>query len=83
MEEHKRRTTIHHCARCGQDHIDMEFKMFNGDPIEDQDGTVWDWWGICPITGDPVLQNDPPEVNVRDHINALRAALGDGGEGIT
>lgn len=34
----------------------MEFKRFSGDPIEDLDGTIWDWWGICPVTGDPVMQ---------------------------
>lgn len=27
------------------------------------------------------LEDDPPEVNIRGHINALRAALAEGGEG--
>jgi hypothetical protein len=44
-----------HCARCGQDHEALEFHFFVGAPIEDPDGTIWNRWGLCPITGDPVL----------------------------
>lgn len=39
-----------YCARCMGDHT-MEFKPFKGHPIDDN----WNWWGICPTTGDPVL----------------------------
>jgi hypothetical protein len=67
MEERTRKSDIHHCARCGKDHDGMEFKRFNGEPIEDCDGTIWDWWGVCPVTGDPVLQRtlEKPEL-IRD-----------------
>lgn len=49
-------TTIQvlHCARCGQDH-EMEFRPFAIHPFEDSDGTMYDQWGLCPVTGDPVL----------------------------
>jgi hypothetical protein len=45
---------VDHCARCSGDHP-VTFKRFAGNPIVDDDGTAWDWWGICPATGDPVL----------------------------
>ena len=46
--------SVHHCARCGEDHKDLEFHKFTK-PIEDSDGTVWDYWIICPISGEPIL----------------------------
>ena len=46
---------VKRCARCGQDHPDMAFKKFVGSPIVDEDGTVWNYWATCPVTGDPVL----------------------------
>lgn len=45
---------IFHCARCGQIHIEQEFKKFYR-PIRDKDGTTWDYWGLCPISRDPIL----------------------------
>lgn len=41
------------CARCGEDHS-MTFKLLKC-PIEDTDGTVWQYWGPCPVNGEPVL----------------------------
>lgn len=46
--------TIFRCARCGQSHK-MKFNKFAINPIEESDGTVWNYWGLCPITGEPVL----------------------------
>lgn len=46
--------TVLGCARCGQDHSGFIFQKFQN-PIADADGTVWDWWGLCPTTGEPVL----------------------------
>jgi len=51
---------IKRCARCGQDH-DIEFKHFVGDSFEDSDGVVFDWWGLCPTTGDPVFMTNKDE----------------------
>ncbi len=48
------KTTIGNCARCGQDHKDLEFKPFKN-PVEDTDGTVWSHWALCPTNGEPVL----------------------------
>jgi hypothetical protein len=53
--EKSKKVSITDCARCSVHHDDLEFKPFNGLPIVDEDGTVWDWWAVCPITGDPVL----------------------------
>jgi hypothetical protein len=51
MDTRLDRWDVRHCARCDQDHSSLEFRHFNGQPIDD----IWDWWAICPITGDPVL----------------------------
>ncbi len=50
----KLKTTIGNCARCGQDHKDLEFKLFT-DAIEDTDGTIWSHWALCPTNGEPIL----------------------------
>lgn len=47
--------TIHRCARYGQDHVNLEFKEFTQNPIEDSDGTIWNYWALCPITNEPIL----------------------------
>lgn len=55
----KRRGTVRlpvfGCARCSRDHPELIFKLFNLHPVQDEDGTVWDMWAICPVTGDPIL----------------------------
>lgn len=43
------------CARCSQDHTEMEFNRFEYEPIKDTDGTLWNYWGLCPITKEPIL----------------------------
>lgn len=55
-----RTETVYHCARCGEDHHDLIFAQFRGEPIVDEDGTVWNWWSLCRITGDPVLLREVP-----------------------
>jgi hypothetical protein len=44
-------TTIHNCARCGLDHVDLPFKKFARTLIE---GEAW-YWAMCPAAGDPIL----------------------------
>lgn len=51
---------VQHCARCGQDHEKLNYKAFVN-PIEDEDGTVWSHWALCPVTGDPVLMRKLPD----------------------
>lgn len=48
-------TSIHNCARCGADHTDLEFKQFIIEPIQDSDGTVWNYWALCPTCDEPIL----------------------------
>lgn len=57
------RSDIFQCARCGEDHQQLSFRKFIKSPVVDEDGTVWDYWAVCPTTGDPVLQKheDIPE----------------------
>lgn len=42
------------CARCGQNHEQMEAKPFTN-PVNDTDGAPWTHWFLCPVTGEPVL----------------------------
>jgi hypothetical protein len=49
-----RKSTIYHCARCGETHKKLRFKQAVN-PIISEDGTTWEWWALCPNTGDPVL----------------------------
>jgi hypothetical protein len=46
---------VKHCARCQQDHNQLEFKEFTINPIEYSDGTVWNYWALCPVTQEPIL----------------------------
>lgn len=54
---------ITHCARCEQDH-EIDFRHFKGHSFEDCDDVVYDWWGLCPETGDPVLLTNDPKMVV-------------------
>ncbi len=48
---------VFHCARCGQNHDGVEFEAFTRPPVDD-DGTVWERWGVCPTTGEPILLSE-------------------------
>lgn len=49
-----RKWSVTGCARCGANHTKLRFKQAKN-PIIDEDGTTWEWWALCPNTGDPVL----------------------------
>lgn len=42
------------CARCGQDHDELEFKPCKRGPIPTATGLATHW-ATCPETGDPIL----------------------------
>lgn len=46
---------IKHCARCEQDHADLEFAAFTKHPIEHSDGIVSMHWAMCPVLKEPIL----------------------------
>ncbi len=46
---------VQHCARCHGDHEAVTFSFFENWPIVDADGTVWQAWGLCPTTKEPIL----------------------------
>lgn len=48
-------TDVHSCARCGADHENVEFVPFAHHPIEDSDGTKWQYWAMCPFHNEPIL----------------------------
>jgi len=45
---------VYGCARCGQDHLNIEFRAMER-PVVDPNGIVWTMWAPCPTTGDPIL----------------------------
>lgn len=44
---------LYNCARCGEDHMQSEFKKFTI-PIIDDDG-IWTYWCMCPKLNEPIL----------------------------
>lgn len=56
---------VKNCSSCGQDHDDWQFKRLHRS-FEDL-GHVWEWWGECPITGDPVFARDLPMQEAEAH----------------
>lgn len=61
-----RRLNIHNCSRCGSTHLDITAKKFDR-PIEDTDGTIWDWWATCPTTGDPIIARNLESEEESEH----------------
>lgn len=53
--ESEKLVKIVNCARCGKDHDELIFKQFAQNPIEDSDGTIWNYWAMCPDTKEPIL----------------------------
>lgn len=49
------KTTIDGCARCGDKHVDLEFKLFVKNSIMDANGTHWNYWAMCPNIKEPIL----------------------------
>lgn len=45
---------VSHCARCGSDHRNLEFRQFNN-PVLSEDGIRYEYWGTCPNTVEPIL----------------------------
>ena len=43
------------CPRCSANHEAIVWKPFKDYPVVDADGTVWNWWSMCPFNGEPIL----------------------------
>lgn len=50
-----KKINVKHCARCGEDHEDLEFNEFSLNPIVDCNDIAWNYWSMCPKTKEPVL----------------------------
>ena len=46
--------TINRCARCGEDHKDVDAIPFKGRPVI-ADGKEYSYWLLCPRTGEPIF----------------------------
>lgn len=73
------KTNVRNCARCGQDHNDLEFVLLSNPTDE------YGWWASCPFNGQPislaVVADDAEsglvvaeEPRVRIDIELVRAA---------
>lgn len=69
------RHDVINCSRCGQDHKQVAFFEFTGNPIEDKDGTIWNFWAYCPKYFDPILMNKTKKENEQDMANPIYAKL--------
>lgn len=47
-------TTVRGCARCGEDHEELEFERLQR-PIQEDDGRDYTHWAPCPTNGQPIL----------------------------
>lgn len=45
--------SIQNCARCAGDHEMVIFNRFKSAVVADT--AVYEWWGSCPETGEPIL----------------------------
>lgn len=45
---------IRDCARCGQDHEQLEFKSLTR-PVEYHGESIYQLWALCPVSGEPIL----------------------------
>lgn len=48
---------IIHCARCGEDHINVEAKPLSRPVLKDapSEEVLYTHWAPCPTNGDPIL----------------------------
>ena len=54
MEDATLTTSVRHCARCDNTHLDLKFYQF-GEPFICDCGVVYSYWAHCPNTGEPIL----------------------------
>lgn len=48
------------CTRCGGVHAALRFGKFTHpvelcSPLRPRAGVVYEWWALCPTTGEPIL----------------------------
>ena len=51
------KVTVRCCQRCGQDHIDLEFKDISNPSDE------WKFWAMCPLLSQPILLKVEKDLN--------------------
>jgi hypothetical protein len=45
---------VYGCARCGGDHVAVRFHKFS------RPNPSYSHWGLCPVTGEPILMASGP-----------------------
>lgn len=53
--EYKHVTKIINCARCGLDHINLDFEKLNSPVYDDDNQIMYTHWCPCPTNGQPIL----------------------------
>lgn len=52
-------THVGYCARCEGNHEQVVFNRFKRAML-DSNGDKLEWWGICPVTNEPMIIGQPP-----------------------
>lgn len=60
LSAQNRKISVENCSACGSNHYQMKFNKLSRS-FEERD-QIWEWWGKCPNTGDPVFAADLPSV---------------------
>ena len=47
--------SIRRCARCGEDHIDLDVKPFTRPVLDDGGNVIANAFALCPINAEPIL----------------------------
>lgn len=51
------KANVEHCARCKGNHEQLDFYHFTN-PVIDDDGFEWSYYGECPVTKEPILMTE-------------------------
>ena len=57
---------IDYCARCGEDHREIVFTKFKGNPIS-CDGDDFTYWGWCPNLLEPIILRVDEDEEITDN----------------
>lgn len=50
------KVNIQHCARCEENHNQLEFSEFFLHPVcDEQNNLCWKYWAMCPVQQEPIL----------------------------
>lgn len=64
-------SSISNCARCGENHDDIEWKALTR-AIPENDGSIlWTHWYPCPTNGEPILCATIPTEQAERYVSEM------------